>query len=99
MKGAYHALAHPVRRHVLRLLGAGPMTAGDLSGRFDASKPTMSGHFAVLKEAGLIQAERVGTTIRYRLNASVLEEAAAAILELAGTGGRARSDGCEGDDR
>lgn len=75
------------------------MTAGELSAHFDVSKPTMSGHFAVLKDAGLIQAERDGTTIRYRLNASVLEEAAAAILELAGAGGRAENRTCEGDER
>jgi DNA-binding transcriptional ArsR family regulator len=55
------------------------------------SKPDAVGHFNVLKDAGLIQAERDGTTIRYRLNVSVLEEAAAAILELLGTGPRARA--------
>ena len=85
----YHALAHPARRQILKLLGSGPMTAGDIAERFEVSKPTMSGHFNVLKDAGLIQAERDGTTIRYRLNVSVLEEAAAAILDLVGAGGRA----------
>jgi len=54
----------------------------------------MSGHFNVLKDAGLIRAERDGTTIRYRLNVSVLEEAAAAILDLMKTG-----HGTKGDDR
>ena len=82
----YQALAHPARRRILKLPGAGPMTAGDLADRFEVSKPTMSGHFNVLKDAGLIQAERDGTTIRYRLNVSVLEEAAAAILDLVGAG-------------
>jgi DNA-binding transcriptional ArsR family regulator len=62
------------------------MAAGEIADRFDVSKPTMSGHFNVLKDAGLVQAERDGTTIRYRLNASVLEEAAAAILDLLETG-------------
>lgn len=83
----YQALAHPVRRRILNLLGSGPMTAGELSEAFEVSKPTMSGHFSVLKDAGLIQAEREGTTIRYRLNASVLEEAATAILDLLGAKG------------
>lgn len=78
----YQALAHPARRQILKLLGAGPMAAGEIAERFDVSKPTMSGHFNVLKDAGLIQPEREGTTIRYRLNVSVLEEAAAAILDL-----------------
>ena len=84
----YHALAHPARRKILKLLGSGPMAAGEIADQFEVSKPTMSGHFNVLKDAGLIQAERDGTTIRYRLNVSVLEEAAAAILDLVGTGGR-----------
>ena len=85
----YQALSHPARRRVLKLLGQGPLSAGEIAERFDVSKPTMSGHFNVLKEAGLIQPERDGTTIRYRLNVSVLEEAAAAILDLVGAGGSA----------
>jgi DNA-binding transcriptional ArsR family regulator len=93
----YQALAHPARRQVLKLLGDGPMTAGEIADRFDVSKPTMSGHFTVLKDAGLIQPERDGTTIRYRLNVSVLEEAAAAILDLMGAGERASK--LEGDQR
>jgi len=89
----YQALAHPARRRILKLLGLGPLAAGEIAEQFDVSKPTMSGHFNVLKDAGLIQAERDGTTIRYRLNASVLEEAAAAILNLLGTGERNQGSG------
>lgn len=87
----FKALAHPVRREVLRLLREGPMTAGQLSAEFDVSKPTMSGHFALLKEAGLITPEREGVTIHYRLNISVAEEAAAALMAL--TGAAPRSGG------
>ena len=86
MNNLYHALSHPVRRRVLALLRNGPMSAGDLADRFEVSKPTMSGHFKALKAADLIRAERDGVVIRYRLNVSVLEEAAAAILDLVGTG-------------
>jgi DNA-binding transcriptional ArsR family regulator len=57
------------------------MTAGELAARFDLSWPTMSGHFSVLREADLIDADKVGTTITYHLNVSVLEEALAALLE------------------
>jgi len=57
------------------------MTAGELAGQFELSAPTMSGHFNVLKEAGLIQADRQGSTITYRLNVSVLEEAMMALLD------------------
>lgn len=51
------------------------MTAGELSDRFDVSKPTMSAHFAVLKEADLVHAEKAGKTVVYHLKLSVLEEA------------------------
>lgn len=80
----FDALAHPVRRDVLRLLRGGPMSAGELAARFDVSKPTMSRHFATLKQAGLIQAEKTGQSIRYRLNTSVADEAVALVLGLLG---------------
>ena len=51
------------------------MSAGELSDQFPVSKPTMSAHFTVLQEAGLIGAERSGRTITYRLEMSVLEDA------------------------
>ena len=51
------------------------MSAGELSDHFAVSKPTMSAHFAVLQEAGLIESEKSGRTITYRLVMSVLEEA------------------------
>lgn len=84
MSDVFKALAHPVRRQVLKKLRDGPMTAGDLAAAFPVSKPTMSGHFAALKEAGLILAERHGTTIRYRLNAGAAEEAIALLMGLVG---------------
>jgi DNA-binding transcriptional ArsR family regulator len=77
---------------VLELLRDGAKTAGELSDRFPVSKPTMSAHFAVLQEAGLIEAEKNGRIILYRLKMSVLEEAllgfadAFGMLTTAGTG-------------
>ena len=60
------------------------MTAGELADQFDVSKPTMSAHFAVLQEAELIQADRQGRTILYRLQISVLEDALLAFAETVG---------------
>lgn len=57
------------------------MTAGDLAKQFDLSWPTMSGHFAVLREADLVQADRTGSTVTYRLNATVLQEALLALFD------------------
>jgi DNA-binding transcriptional ArsR family regulator len=74
MNQIFEALAHPTRRAILEMLKSGSKTAGELADAFDVSKPTMSGHFAKLKEAGLIQADQRGTTILYSLNLSTLEE-------------------------
>jgi DNA-binding transcriptional ArsR family regulator len=75
MNNVFKALSDPTRRRVLALLRERPMSAGDLADRFKVSKPTMSAHFSVLSEAGLIKGEKVGRTILYRLRMSVLEEA------------------------
>lgn len=80
----FKALAHPARRQILAMLRKGPQLAGDLASRFETSWPTMSRHLAVLKDADLITAERQGNQILYRVNTSVLEDAASALLDLLG---------------
>jgi DNA-binding transcriptional ArsR family regulator len=65
--GVFKALSDPTRRHVPQLLRKGPMSAGELSEQFPVSKPTMSAHFSVLQNAGLIESEKNGRTIFYRL--------------------------------
>ena len=86
MNGIFKALSDPTRRRVLHLLRRGPMTAGELAGEFDLSKPTMSRHFAVLRVANLIDADKRGTTITYRLKISVLEDALLGFAESFGIG-------------
>jgi ArsR family transcriptional regulator len=76
----YKALADPTRRRVLEMLRERDMSAGEIADHFDLAKPTLSGHFAVLREAGLVTPEKTGTTIIYRLNVSVLEEALLALM-------------------
>ncbi len=82
MNRVYQALSDPTRRRVLELLRDRDMTAGELAEHFPLAKPTLSGHFAVLKEAGLIQGDKNGTTITYRVNVSVLEEALLALMNV-----------------
>ena len=74
MNVVFEALAHPTRRAILEMLKGGSKSAGELAEAFHVSKPTMSGHFAKLREAGLIHADQKGTTIIYSINLSVLEE-------------------------
>jgi DNA-binding transcriptional ArsR family regulator len=62
------------------------MSAGELSEHFPVSKPTMSAHFAVLREANLIDSEKSGKRVTYRLNLSVLEEALLGFAHLFGIG-------------
>jgi DNA-binding transcriptional ArsR family regulator len=80
----YKALADPTRRRILALLRERDMTAGELAGRFELAWPTMSGHFSVLREAGLVQADRTGSTITYRLNVTVLQESLMALMDAFG---------------
>ncbi|MEO7042698.1 MAG: autorepressor SdpR family transcription factor [Gemmatimonadaceae bacterium] len=75
MGNVFRALSDPTRRQVLQLLQKGPISAGEIAEHFDVTKSTMSAHFAVLAAADLVQAERHGRTIMYRLKMSVLEEA------------------------
>lgn len=86
MNTVFKALADPTRRKVLELLRQRPMTAGELSDQFAVSKPTMSAHFAVLREAGLIDADKQGATITYRLKLSVLEDALLGFAQVFGIG-------------
>jgi|SRR6478609_1649612 len=81
MASVFKAISDPTRRQVLQLLRQGPMSAGELSDHFDVSKPTMSAHFAVLREAGLVGSEKNGKIVTYWLNATVLEDA---LLAFAG---------------
>lgn len=84
----FQALSDPTRREILRLLRDGDLTAGQIAERFPLAKSTLSGHFNVLKHAGLIVMEREGTKIVYSLNESAFEEAFGAVLDLFGVGRR-----------
>lgn len=86
MSSVFKALSDPTRRRVLQLLRSGPMSAGALAGQFAVSKPTMSAHFAVLREADLIHAEKAGKSVVYHLKLSVLEEALMGFAHTFGLG-------------
>ncbi len=88
MTGVFRALGDPTRRRILELLREGDMTAGEIASHFDLTKPTLSRHFAVLREADLIHGDRRGTSIVYQLNVSVLEEALLEFMNRIGIDGR-----------
>lgn len=82
MNEVFKALADPTRREILRELRKGERSAGELAERFPLAKSTLSGHFNVLKAADLVHTEKIGTTVLYRLNASVFDEVIAHLLDL-----------------
>jgi DNA-binding transcriptional ArsR family regulator len=84
MNKVFKALSDPTRRKVLGLLRERPMTAGELAEHFAVSKPTMSAHFAVLREAGLVEPVKEGRVITYHLMMSVLEEAMFGFAQVFG---------------
>jgi ArsR family transcriptional regulator, arsenate/arsenite/antimonite-responsive transcriptional repressor len=90
MNAVFQALGDPTRREILRLLRKREMTAGELAEKFLLAKSTLSGHFSILKNAGLIVAEKNGTSIVYSLNLSVVEQTMAAVMELLDVGKRTK---------
>lgn len=82
MDKVFKALADPTRRGILKLLRERELSAGEIAASFSLSKPTLSGHFAVLRAADLVSTERQGTSLIYRLNCSVLEEALMGFADI-----------------
>jgi DNA-binding transcriptional ArsR family regulator len=80
--GVFAALSDPTRRAILKQLRAGSRTAGELAEGFELSRPTLSHHFHVLREAGLVRSERRGTSVVYTLQSNVIEDVVAELLEL-----------------
>ena len=77
----FKALADPTRRKILRMLGKGEMTAGEIAEKFPISGPSMSHHFSVLKNADLISGRRDGQQILYALNTTVVQDLLTMLLD------------------
>jgi DNA-binding transcriptional ArsR family regulator len=76
------ALADPIRRDILRMLRDASVSAGALAGAFDVSRPAVSRHLRVLREAGLVRDEMRGRERLYQLDLSALAELEAFLGEL-----------------
>jgi DNA-binding transcriptional ArsR family regulator len=66
MEAAIRALAEPRRRRILELVADDELSAGEIASQFDVTRPAVSQHLAVLREAGLVGERRVGTKRLYR---------------------------------
>ena len=72
---AFAALSDPTRRRVLRLVASRPRAAGEIAEAFPVTRPAVSKHLRVLREAGLVEAEQSGRTRIYRLRPGGIAEA------------------------
>ncbi|RLC51684.1 MAG: transcriptional regulator [Candidatus Cloacimonadota bacterium] len=78
----FKALADASRRKIITLLKGRDMTAGEIADQFNISKPSISEHLKILKNADLIGSERNGQFIKYFLNASIIEEVIGYFMEI-----------------
>jgi DNA-binding transcriptional ArsR family regulator len=76
------ALADPIRRQILRMLRDGPATAGAIAGAFPVSRPAVSRHLRVLREAELVRDVARGREREYRLDLGALAALEAFLREL-----------------
>ena len=82
MNNLFKALNDPTRRQILDLLKEKDLTAGEIAEAFEISKPSISHHLDLLKQAGLVATERNGQFILYSLDTTVLEEATQWLFKL-----------------
>lgn len=68
------AIADPIRRRVLELVRDREVPAGELAAQFDVSRPAVSRHLRVLREAGLVHERRLGKLRLYRADPAPLAE-------------------------
>lgn len=80
----FKALSDKNRRKIIALLKEKEMNAGEIAEHFNISKPSISEHLKILKNAGLIESEKQGQFIKYFLNSSVLEMFMGSIMEFFG---------------
>ena len=84
----FKALADPTRREIVQMLRKGPLSSGEIAERFPSTWATISRHLAILRNADVISAERNGNSIRYELNATVLQDLIAHIFDWTKKGGK-----------
>ena len=73
MEAAIRAIAEPRRRQILRLVWDTELPAGEIAAHFEVSRPAVSQHLRVLKDAGLVSERRVGTRRLYRARSEELD--------------------------
>lgn len=82
MNTIFKALNDQTRREIIDLLKKGDMTAGEIADHFKITKPSISHHLDLLKQAGLVESVKEGQFIYYSLNATVVDDLIKWVLQL-----------------
>lgn len=82
MGDVWKALADPTRRKILTLLKKRDMNAGEIASEFNMTKPSISNHLNILKQADLVDSEKHGQNVVYSLKTSVLEDILGMLSDL-----------------
>lgn len=82
MNSLFKALNDPTRRKILELLQKKDMAAGDIADKFNISKPSISHHLDLLKQAGLVEAVKEGQFIYYSINTTVVDDILKWLLQF-----------------
>ncbi|MFC4634168.1 autorepressor SdpR family transcription factor [Dokdonia ponticola] len=82
MNKLFKALNDETRREILQLLKEKDLTAGEIAESFDISKPSISHHLDLLKQANLVSSVKKGQYVTYSLNTTILEEVMQWIIHL-----------------
>ncbi len=84
LNDTFKAMGDPTRRKILQLLTNGNLTAGEIADQFEMSKPSISHHLNILKQANLVLDERKGQFIYYSLNTTVFQDIIGWLLQFKG---------------
>lgn len=80
----FKAISDPTRREILKLLNDKDLSAGEIADHFDISKPALTKHLNILREAELVSSEKQGNFVIYSINVTVLQQALSGFMAIFG---------------
>ena len=84
MGNVFKAISDPTRREILKLLNDKDLSAGEIAEHFDISKPALTKHLNILREAELVSSEKQGNFVIYLINVTVLQQALSGFMAIFG---------------
>ena len=84
MGNVFKAISDHTRREILKLLNDKDLSAGEIAEHFDISKPALTKHLNILREAELVSSEKQGNFVIYSINVTVLQQALSGFMAIFG---------------